>query len=976
MKAQGAPQKLRFTIQAVSGEDSDYPVRELLFHSPQTRGWHSPRFCKYPQEILLRLEQPSKIQQIQILSHEYKIATKVEVFVGGPNPGEPDPSQAALKRLGYLSFDSNERSSHQARELKSVHVNVPAYYVRLTIHRCHVNKLNIYNQVGIIALHLLGCVNPTHSMLFDALCLLFLCARLQVGIIALHLLGCVNPTHSMLFDALCLLFLCARLQVGIIALHLLGCVNPTHSMLSDALCLLFLCARLQVGIIALNLIGEVQAAAPTGPPGFLELHAPITRETPYYNASAAEAADINLDIHIDSVTAAKIRDLVRQKDAAVANEEYDEAKRLKASIDRLKVVGQKIAQLEARKRSAVEKEDYDTAKTIKLDIDKLRAAGEAAATHGGGGGGGGGDTSTMRSKNPDDIFNRVLSHRSASTPGVDPQAPPAQPGSLDEVAVGSAFRQMRNSVNGGPPPPSRAEEYEHEPEMEQESSSSNHHSSKHTAYDERPAIGKGIYGEDGEALGGDGGMGQQPNYVAPTVAPGDIIPPPRGWPADLPPPEPLASAVAKEAELLEDMAGEFVARAAFSKNWQLRDAALMHLAKEAEGGGFNDKRDAFKILMRMVQRGMKDKVANVFLTSVSVFTSLVDMYAPVVGPRDVEAASEAALPLIIDKLGDNNARLRDASKDCIMALAGHKDAGLRNHTNIFCKPIKNQSAWRPVLGILQVLQELVPMVGISKAGDAFDLHELMDFVGRAYGSANAEVRGQAVRVTKEAHDIVGPAIRKFLPKDINPKIKEQVDAVLGGDSSASMPPPPPPAAAAAPSRAAPQRAAAAAPQGGPTGRNAAAAKAPAAAPKGAAQTRAPAAAPSPMPPPQQSQAAPDDPAPFLEELQQRERSLGGDHADVAESCSNLAILYNQRGDTAKALPLYERALKIYEKSYGPHHAEVAHTLTDLAVLHLEQGRDTVGRPLLERALAIQTKALGPDHPDVVAIKDVLNSPDS
>lgn len=55
---------------------------------------------------------------------------------------------------------------------------------------------------------------------------------------------------------------------------------------------------------------------------------------------------------------------------------------------------------------------------------------------------------------------------------------------------------------------------------------------------------------------------------------------------------------------------------------------------------------------------MKDKVANVFLTSVSVFTSLVDMYAPVVGPRDVEAASEAALPLIIDKLGDNNARLR------------------------------------------------------------------------------------------------------------------------------------------------------------------------------------------------------------------------------------------------------------------------------------------------------------------------------
>jgi len=35
----------------------------------------------------------------------------------------------------------------QARELKSVHVNVPAFYIRLVVQRCHVNKLNIYNQV-------------------------------------------------------------------------------------------------------------------------------------------------------------------------------------------------------------------------------------------------------------------------------------------------------------------------------------------------------------------------------------------------------------------------------------------------------------------------------------------------------------------------------------------------------------------------------------------------------------------------------------------------------------------------------------------------------------------------------------------------------------------------------------------------------------------------------------------------------------
>ena len=74
-----------------------------------------------------------------------QIATKIELFI--LSPGE-DPGKAHFKRLGYLSFDSNERSNHQARELKSVHVNIAAQHIKLVVHRCHVNKLNIYNQAG------------------------------------------------------------------------------------------------------------------------------------------------------------------------------------------------------------------------------------------------------------------------------------------------------------------------------------------------------------------------------------------------------------------------------------------------------------------------------------------------------------------------------------------------------------------------------------------------------------------------------------------------------------------------------------------------------------------------------------------------------------------------------------------------------------------------------------------------------------
>eukprot|EP00803_Ostreobium_quekettii_P001792 evm.model.scf_816.1 EVM.evm.TU.scf_816.1 scf_816:1247-3376(-) len=294
------PQKLRYALQYCSGEDPDYPARELLYHSPHTRGWQSPRFCKYPQEVVIRLEGPAQIQQIQVLSHEYKIATKMDIHVGTPVPSEGGAERVEWKRLGYLSFDSNERSGYLARELKSVHVTSRGSLLQFSAHRCHINKLNIYNQVG---------------------------------------------------------------------------------------------------VIALNVVGEVLPSC-NSPPGLLELHQPPRPEPLVSGQAAAAMADLTLDVNVDPITAAKIRDIARQKDQAVAQEDYDAAKRLKGAIERLKALGQKIAALEARKRTAVDREDYDTAKLLKADIDKLRGAGEAAAM--------GPIVAKGKRTDPEEIFSRAL----------------------------------------------------------------------------------------------------------------------------------------------------------------------------------------------------------------------------------------------------------------------------------------------------------------------------------------------------------------------------------------------------------------------------------------------------------------------------------------------------------------------------------------------------------------------------------------
>ena len=47
----------------------------------KTKGWQSGRFCEYPQEIGLVFDGVVNTRQIQFLSHQSKIASKIELFV-------------------------------------------------------------------------------------------------------------------------------------------------------------------------------------------------------------------------------------------------------------------------------------------------------------------------------------------------------------------------------------------------------------------------------------------------------------------------------------------------------------------------------------------------------------------------------------------------------------------------------------------------------------------------------------------------------------------------------------------------------------------------------------------------------------------------------------------------------------------------------------------------------------------------------
>ena len=131
------------------GEDEEYSVKELINHTPFSRGWQSARFCNYPQEILLEFPKLIRMREIQFLSHQYNIASKIEIYILAPG-------NSKFKKIGYLSLGNNEKSNFQARELKTVYTDHQCVQVKFNLMRCHTNIHNLYAQVGLIAISILG----------------------------------------------------------------------------------------------------------------------------------------------------------------------------------------------------------------------------------------------------------------------------------------------------------------------------------------------------------------------------------------------------------------------------------------------------------------------------------------------------------------------------------------------------------------------------------------------------------------------------------------------------------------------------------------------------------------------------------------------------------------------------------------------------------------------------------------------------
>ncbi|KAJ3185062.1 hypothetical protein HDU87_002628 [Geranomyces variabilis] len=179
---------LPYNIAACSSSNDEGDPAQLVLSHPTTNnssllsaGWLSERFCSYPQTLVLRLAPGvCRIRKIEVLNHHYMISTKLDFSVGkkrGPEWEFPSASSALdakaesgdikFDALGYVSLNDGAQVEYKARELKSIHIDAEGEYLKIVIQKCHVNNLNLYNQVGIVAINIFG--EPCDSSFNSAL---------------------------------------------------------------------------------------------------------------------------------------------------------------------------------------------------------------------------------------------------------------------------------------------------------------------------------------------------------------------------------------------------------------------------------------------------------------------------------------------------------------------------------------------------------------------------------------------------------------------------------------------------------------------------------------------------------------------------------------------------------------------------------------------------------------------------------------
>lgn len=251
---------------------------------------------------------------------------------------------------------------------------------------------------------------------------------------------------------------------------------------------------------------------------------------------------------------------------------------------------------------------------------------------------------------------------------------------------------------------------------------------------------------------------------------------------DLPEPDQLAPNFQEEATPLLSLFGEHLTRCLYSKPWSLKDAALQKLAQDlrAEMQGRSDPGQLLSGYVIILRRCIPDKNVQVFLAAAGLLQAICQQLLTRSSLRrpEVQSALDPLMPLLVDRLGDANARVDSHARDALLDFTRCERVGVPFTAQHLLRPPKKKTVPPRVYSSrLNILTGLVFEVGVQPdSREGLPLEPTAQLAMDWYGNASSDVRENAVRLVAACYSHVGLGrIEKFLA-NLRPTQREIFDA--------------------------------------------------------------------------------------------------------------------------------------------------------------------------------------------------------
>jgi len=735
----------------------------------------------------------------------------------------------------------------------------------------------------------------------------------------------------------------------------------------------------------------------------------------------------------DAKTARRIQETQAMKQKAVEVEDYDEAKRLRDVMSRLRKFGAAVAALEAKKMNAVRLEDYDTAKMLKAEIEKMDF--DAFER--------GGNQNNINTTNNDNNNNNNNNNSAANSPILGMRVKNDENG--NEIVVNASDKSFDFEAKEKSVPA-------HLPLAENTNTRPDDASAIGLSNDEIPAraSGRAKSPPTSPSLPGNNGGGSSFTPASKFTSLGsEINENESSAPQTIEEEETLQLSSSEERDLepmLALFSADVVAKLIKSERWRTRDAALteMNTVFLSASVVVEDANQLFVSVCRaLAQKCLCDKITSAFIRACETLRNLCtfccekrNFDAKSSGSTNVSAVlSIEIVPFLLERLAEAHARARDAAKETLAHVAstvekqhesfiivekiietqkkaegasrGNKK-GLSGSSSSSTSIVSSASS-KPVAP--RAMVKRLETLGLICS--RFDANPSMSHGSHAMHGASTKAltfccgnlennAGEVRKAAVESLALIGKftgrdKVREKLPKTLKSSIRAAVERAIdenvaaedNGDNNNDNDndelielKKKPTTASMTTNKSSSGRIVAVEKEAAkvfeaPEKKSVSETAAMFSRPREESERREDEGDDDEEDEDEDSEDDSDDEYPTIEELQRELSALsvtkGTRHPDYARVLVDIAAAKSDQEDYLGAVPLYEQALRIQETALGDDHPSAVQTLTDLAICRLDLGEVHKGKPLLERALVLQKQQLGDAHADVVAIREVLMS---